>query len=89
MSTIVYITAGEVTDTGIADGSARLFDGMLEAQDALGQITWHDLTWNIAMGVRGGERIAVFDLDTANGLEVIHVTNWVNGHSDIRPEITR
>lgn len=103
MSTIVYVTEASVTDLSDSIGAAvasasSTFDGMMEAQEDLGQITWEVVTWNIAIGryvtseqgmpVDGPKgRVAVFDLDTANGLEVIHTTNWVNGHGEF-PAIT-
>ena len=31
--------------------------------------------------------MAVFDLDCADGMDVIRVTNYVNGHTDEMPEL--
>jgi hypothetical protein len=92
MSNIVYITAGTVTN--LEFDAADMFEAMLEAQDREGSITWTALRAQIALGtfydadLGDTVRLAVFDLDTANGLDVIHVTNWVNGHSDVQPELS-
>lgn len=91
MSTIVYITQGEVAD--LEHTAATLFDGLLMAQEHLDRpVTWTVLTHNIAVGFIPDDsllkRVAVFDLDTANGLEVLRVTQWVNEHTDEMPEVS-
>lgn len=89
MSTIVYITKGFCTEVR----GDQMYDGLLEAQDDMGEVTWEALSGAVAMGVlthangHGGTRIAVFDLDCADGLDVIHVTNYVNGYTDEMPEL--
>lgn len=86
MATIVYITAGTVTElTGHGDTA---LDGMIEAQDDLGQIAWDALSHAVAVGniLNPGERakaVAVFNLDLADGMDVIRVTNWVNHGGDL------
>jgi len=89
-STIAIVTATEV-----ADIDASLFDGLIHAQDAFGQVTWDVVHPTFAAGFIGrpgdGEtrenRIAVFDLDVADGMTVIHVTNWALGHAAEFPEV--
>ena len=89
MSNIVYITKGHMTEVR----GDQMYDGLLEAQDDLGQVTWDALNGSSAIGVlthangHGGTRIAVFDLDCADGLDVIRVTNYVNGYTDEIPEL--
>ena len=89
MSTIVYITKGHMTEVR----GDQMYAGLLEAQDDLGQVTWDALNGSSAIGVlthangHGGTRIAVFDLDCADGLDVIRVTNYVNGYTDEIPEL--
>lgn len=89
---IVYITKGFVTEVR----GDEMYDGLLEAQSDLGTVTWDALSGSIAMGVleyetanhaNHGNRVAVFDLDCADGMDVIRVTNYVNGHTDEAPEI--
>ena len=64
MSTIVYITKGFFTEVR----GDQMYDGLLEAQDDLGQVTWDALNGSSALGVleyataNGGNRVAVFDL---------------------------
>ena len=89
MSTIVYITKGFFTEVR----GDQMYDGLLEAQDDLGQVTWDALNGSSALGVLehanglGGNRVAVFDLDCADGMDVIRVTNYVNGFTDEVPEL--
>jgi len=96
--TVVYITQGTVVDLAADRGftAPGMFEAMVEAQDDLGQATWFALTPNVACGryadtefpVEGPKaRVAVFDLDNADGMDVIRVTNWVNGHTDEFPEL--
>jgi len=90
-SNIVYITKGTVADMG--GRIPTMFDAMLEAQADLGQVTWDCLSPTVAVGWFGGQaetahnRIAIFDLDNADGMDVIRVTNYVNGHTDEMPEL--
>lgn len=100
MATIVFITATTVTE---ADRSAaNALDGMIEAQDHLGQITWDTISHSVAVGTfvttdsiagqgftalgRTRQSVAVFDLDLADGMDVIRVTNYVNNGGDF-PEL--
>lgn len=91
MSTISIVTITEVTDLS----NSTIFDGMLEAQVNNGQVTWDCLTPSMAVGFVGrpgdGEtrenRVAVFDLDCADGMDVIRVTCWTLGHTDEFPEL--
>lgn len=47
-------------------------------------MTWHKMTPNWVagtvhnLGTSSTDRVAVIDLDNANGLDVLHVINWVN-----------
>lgn len=95
MSTIVYVTKGQVIDLDADRGikGADLLDGMIEAQADFGQVVWDALAHNVALGFFGGQaetasnRVAVFNLDNADGMDVIRVTNYVNGHTDEVPEL--
>lgn len=98
MSTIVYNTNVDVVDLSEAGRAKTMFDGLLETVEDMGAITWTTITHNIAIGrYKAGApqlvgytgRIAIFDLDTANGLEVIHTVNWINGNTDVYPTIAR
>ena len=86
---IVYITKGFVTEVK----GDSMYAGLLEAQDDLGIVTWDALNGSVALGVleyetaNHGDRVAVFDLDCADGMDVIRVTNYVNGHTDEMPEL--
>ena len=59
----------------------------------LGTVIWDALNGSVALGVleyetaNHGDRVAVFDLDCADGIDVIRVTNYVNGHTDEMPEL--
>ena len=89
MSTIVYITKGFVTEVK----GDSMYDGLLEAQDDLGTVIWDALNGSVALGVleyetaNHGDRVAVFDLDCADGMDVIRVTNYVNGYTDEMPKL--
>ncbi|QFG09018.1 hypothetical protein SEA_MAGPIE_82 [Mycobacterium phage Magpie] len=98
MSTIVIVTKGQVIDMLEDRGvkGADMLDGMIEAQADLGQVTWDHLAHHVALGryadvefpvdgLKG--RVAVFNLDMADGMDVIRVTNYVNGHTDEVPQI--
>lgn len=90
MSQIAYITADAVQDLAVPQ--ATLLDGMIDAQDQLAQVTWTALSHAVAFGTyNDGDvtdaRVAVFDLDLADGMDVIRVTNWALGHSDELPEL--
>ena len=86
---IVYITKGFVTEVK----GDSMYAGLLEAQDDLGAVTWDALNGSVALGVleyetaNHGDRVAVFDLDCADGMDVIRVANYVNGHTDEMPEL--
>lgn len=92
MSTIVYVIEGTVTECD--RHSVNALDGMIEAQDALGQITWDTISHSVAVGTFVSttladvprETVAVFDLDLADGMDVIRVTNYVNHGGDF-PEL--
>ncbi|AGT12993.1 hypothetical protein KAYACHO_89 [Mycobacterium phage KayaCho] len=91
---IVAVTAGAVEALSEDHGVTTMFGAMMELVELTGaQITWTTVTWNVLIGTYAdGEtgteaRVAVFDLDTANGMDVIRVTNYVNGHTDDRPEV--
>ena len=95
-SNIAIVTATFVRDMGeIGAPEATIFDGMLEIQGEMGQVTWDCLHHTMAVGFVGspgdGEnrnnRVAVFDLDNADGMDVIRITNWVLGHTDEFPEL--
>lgn len=87
-TTIGWVIKGENVVT--IDGTdITVLDGMLDAQNALGQITWTDLTTTVARGtyVPAGvipvsadelHRIAVIDLDNADVAEALAATLWVN-----------
>lgn len=61
----------------------NLIDGMLDAQDDLGQVRWVDLSQTIAKGLatdqqHGGEhRVIVVDEDNADGGDIISAMLWV------------
>lgn len=85
-STIVYIAPGKVVE--VDPRGTTVLDGMVEAQDDYGQITWTTVRPTTCFGHAAAERVAVFDLSSADGLDVIHVTYWVNGHTDAEPEVS-
>ncbi|ABD58204.1 hypothetical protein PBI_COOPER_87 [Mycobacterium phage Cooper] len=97
MSTIVTVAKGQVVDLLEDRGikGADMLDGMIEAQADKGQVVWLELRHHVAFGYaqdragedNGKDRVAVFDLDGADGMAVIHVTNWVNGHTDNTPDL--
>lgn len=65
----------------VADGSVSLpFDD----DDFRSDPTWHRVTQNWVAGTVANlahsttDRAAIVDLDNANGLDVLHVINWVN-----------
>ena len=91
MSTVVYITAGTMTDLSQDSSITTVFDGMIAAQDAEGEsITWDTLTYRIAVGqlaFAGNARVAVLDLDIADGMDVVRLTSYVNGHTNTVPEL--
>lgn len=80
-----------IENTGItATGAGAIFEVMVDTADAtLGVIEWFRLDATFAVGritgqpplARGPERVAVIDLDVADGMAVIRIANWVNGHS--------
>jgi hypothetical protein len=94
-SNIAIVTASFVRDMAAdaAMPNATIFDAMIEAQAELGQVTWDCLHPSMALGFFGGQaetshnRVAVFDLDAADGMDVIKVTNYVLGHTDEMPEL--
>ncbi|QHB37833.1 hypothetical protein I5G63_gp093 [Mycobacterium phage Imvubu] len=68
---------------GLTDGSIRPpFEG--NENDQRSGVTWHKLTPNWVAGTVANlsygttDRVAVIDLDNANGLDVLKVINWVN-----------
>lgn len=75
--------AAPVFDTMLclADGS---ISAPFEDQDYRADAEWSRLTPNWVAGTvfntstMTNDRIAVIDLDNANGLDVLHVINWVN-----------
>lgn len=76
---------GVVTHYNVkGDSAAQILDGMIAAQNDLGQISWTALTENIARGGHhnngngGQDRVAVIDTDNADGLDIIAAVNWVN-----------
>lgn len=84
--TTVY---GEVTVRAVKGQlDATVLDGMIDAQNDLGQITWHDITMNIAQGTLynsehgGRDRVAVIDTDNADGADIIAAINAL--HSPTR-----
>ena len=88
MRTIACVTGTEVKE--LDSPQVTMLDGMIHAQDCLGQITWDVVTYSVTLGtVNGGDddRVAVFDLDLADGMDVIRATNWALGHTDEVPEL--
>ncbi|ACM42262.1 hypothetical protein PBI_CHACHING_98 [Mycobacterium phage ChaChing] len=71
---IVYITQGNPEPVEVDSP----FDGMIAAQNVVGQITWHNVDQSVAIGVGGPNdlRAAVIDLDAA-GVRAIHAALWV------------
>jgi hypothetical protein len=55
-----------------------LLDSMIDAQNRNGRITWTDIHATWAAGYVGEEssRIAVIDLEEADGAEIAKVTVW-------------
>lgn len=81
-----YITVpGQLTRW--KDVGNQLLDGMLQAQENVGQIHWVDLSMTIAQGIRhnlqygGNDRVIVIDADNADANDVIDALLWVNGAS--------
>jgi hypothetical protein len=91
--TIAIVTSNRFIDSEAWGMTApTVFDGMLEAQIEFGQVTWDVLHHSMACGFVGltedaTNRIAVFDLDAADGMNVLRVTNYVLGHTDEFPEL--
>ncbi|AKO62275.1 hypothetical protein AU098_gp099 [Mycobacterium phage Apizium] len=80
-----YVTvAGESTDD-ILSSDKTMFDGMLAAQNTLGQILWGKLSAHVACGTHYGsehgtiDRIAVIDMHGATREDVLETVLWVNG----------
>lgn len=68
---------------GLSDGSIRLPRPEGDTDDR-GGVTWHTMTPNWVAGQAHNlatattDRVAVLDLDNADGLDVLKVINWVN-----------
>lgn len=69
---------------GLTDGSLSLPWPDADADHFRSDPTWHKLTPNWVagtvanLGVSSTDRVAVIDLDNADGLDVLKVINWVN-----------
>lgn len=91
MSTIVTVAKGLVVDLLEDRGikGADMLDGMIEAQADQGEVVWQELRHHVAFGYAPatGVRVAVFNLDGADGMQVIRVTNWALGHTDETPDL--
>lgn len=76
MSARTMIVTSFCTVNHMAD---TLLDAMMIANEDFGNVTWTRLTPNWAAGFIGndpGSRIAVIDVDTADGPDVVGVTVW-------------
>ena len=93
-----------VTKTGVIDlhedknyPNPEMYDGLIEAQDEHGQVTWDCMGQNIAIGFIGTpadgvtetNRIAVISVDLADALDQIRVVSYVNGALAEVPELVR
>lgn len=84
-TTIGWVIKGENVVT-IDGNDITVLDGMLDAQNDLGQITWTDLTTTVARGtyvyrdadIEIERNIAVIDLDNADVADALAATIWVN-----------
>ena len=84
-TTIGWVIRGENVVT-IDGNDITVLDGMLDAQNNLGQITWTELTTTVARGtytyrdanIEIERNIAVIDLDNADVAEALDATIWVN-----------
>lgn len=77
-----YLTVrGEVTRKDETYAAATVLDGMISAQDDLGQVNWVNLSATIAQGwvynsqYGGNDRVAVIDTDNADGSDIIDAIN--------------
>lgn len=78
-----YLTVrGEVTRRDVKGQlDATVLDGMISAQDDLGQVNWVNLSMTIAQGWvynaehGGNDRVVVIDTENADGSDVIDAIN--------------
>jgi hypothetical protein len=87
MASVDRIESGEAVlfdvMIGLTDGSIRLPRPEGDTADRSG-VSWHTMTpvWVAGsahnLATASSDRVAVIDLDSANGLDVLHVINWVN-----------
>lgn len=82
-----YVTVPGQT-TRWSDVGGHTLDGMLQAQTNVGQISWVDLSMNIAKGMHynqtsgAHDRVVVIDADNADGNDIIDALLWLsNEHS--------
>lgn len=81
-----YVTAPGVM-TRWQDVGAVMYDGMLQAQENVGQINWVAMSQTLAKGTvhnsqhGGNDRVVVIDADNADANDVIDAMIWVTGAS--------
>ncbi|AZS12746.1 hypothetical protein SEA_AELIN_100 [Mycobacterium phage Aelin] len=80
----IYVTVAGESTVDILNSDKTMIDGMLVAQNTLGQISWGDLSAHVARGTHYGsehgttDRIAVIDMHGATREDVLETVLWVN-----------